>query len=181
MIISQAAAGISIYSYKCPGWVGSVAASRTVFISCAFRRRLDIVGRCCFRLLLSLTAQARRLKMGSRMLREEESSVGGGGDEEGSEAESTSEQNEPDLEVSVEDVNPVLPPAADMLKYLLSCLTAPAMSLCWGWKVQVSLLLEEGPPYMGNCLMGPVTFFSGSLSGLFCISSKAWMKWHLGP
>lgn len=110
------------------------------------------------------------------MLRE--SSVGGG-EEEGREAESTSEQKEPDREVSAEELSPVLPP--DMLKYLFSCLTAPAMSFCWGWKVQVSLLLEEGPPYMGNCLIGPVTFFSGSLSGLFCISSRAWMKWHLGP
>jgi len=166
MIISQAAAGISIYSYKCPGGSGRVALCFSCAVSKTTRGRWVV---------LSL-AQASRLKMGSRMLRE--SSVGGG-DEDGREAESTSEQKEPDLDVSVEDVSPFRPP--DMLKYLLSCLTAPAMSLCWGWKVQVSLLLEEGPPYMGNCLIGPVTFFSGSLSGLFCISSSACMKWHLGP
>lgn len=116
----------------------------------------------------SVPTQASRLKIGSRVLRE--SSVGGG-EEDGREEESTSEQKEPDLEVSVEELSPLRP--ADMLKYLLSCLTAPAMSFCWGVKVHVSLPLLLGPPYMGSCLIGPVAFFSGSLSGLFCISSSA--------
>lgn len=72
----------------------------------------------------------------------ESSEDDGGGDDDGREELSTSEQNEPDREVSVDELNPFLPVEEDMLKYLLSCRTAPAISLCLsGVKVQVSLLL----------------------------------------
>jgi len=105
--------------------------------------------------------------------------------EDGREEESTSEQKEPDREVSPDELSwpGRLLVAADMLKYLLSCLTAPSMSACCCWgKFQVlSLLGLDGPPYIGSCLIGPVTFFSGTRSGLFCISSRAWIKWHRGP
>jgi len=130
------------------------------------------------------SSQASRLKRGRRSGRESESE--GGGEEEGRELESTSEQKDPDLEVSPDELNwpgRLLLGSADMLKYLLSCLTAPAMSACcsWGKFHVLSLLGLFGPPYIGSCLIGPVTFFSGTRSGLFCISSRAWMKWHRGP
>jgi len=128
------------------------------------------------------SSQASRLKRGRRSGRE---SSEGGGEEEGREFESTSEQKEPDREVSPDELSCPgrLLVAADMLKYLLSCLTAPAMSACccWGKFHVLSLLGLDGPPYIGSCLIGPVTFFSGTRSGLFCISSRAWMKWHRGP
>lgn len=126
--------------------------------------------------------QANRLKMGRRMVRESspEEEEEGGGDEDGREAESTSEQKEPERDVSAEELSaPEVFLAPDMLKYLLSCRTAPAMSVPWGGKfhdMSEEPLLVDGPPYIGSCLIGPVTFFSGRRSGDFCISSRAWMK-----
>jgi len=91
------------------------------------------------------SSQASRLKRGRRSGREWSE---GGGEEEGRELESTSEQKEPERDVSPEELSCPgrLLVAADMLKYLLSCLTAPAMSACccWGKFHVLSLLgLDE--------------------------------------
>jgi len=59
----------------------------------------------------------------------EEPSCSGGGEDEGRLDESTSsEQNEPDLELSIEEGEGLPPP--DMLKYLFSWLTAEFISFC---------------------------------------------------
>lgn len=82
------------------------------------------------------SVQASRLKIGSR-IEELRGSSEGGGEEDGREDESTSEQKEPERDVSAEELSPSRPPA-DMLKYLLSDRTAPAMSSCCGpWGLQV--------------------------------------------
>merc|ERR1719174_2978396 len=97
-------------------------------------RRLEGRG-CCSQ--VRVVFQASRLKRGRRSGRE---SSEGGGEEDGSEFESTSEQKDPDREVSPDELSwpGRLLVAADMLKYLLSCLTAPSMSACCCWgKFQV--------------------------------------------
>merc|ERR1712008_491100 len=75
----------------------------------------------------------------------------GGGEEDGREFESTPEQKDPDREVSPDGLScpgRLLLVAAFMLKYLLSCLTAPAMSVCccWGKFHVLSLSGLVGPP-----------------------------------
>jgi len=184
------AAGISIYSYKCPKSEHGVVRCRrhnvvVVVVMVVVQMTLPAtrgVGWTATIVTMAIVSppQASRLKMGRRMVRELSSAAEGGGEEDGRETESTSEQKDPEREVSAEELRaPEEFLAPDMLKYLLSCLTAPAMSEFGEGKFQdmsEDPLFDDGPPYIGSCLIGPVTFFSGSRSGLFCISSRAWMK-----
>ena len=93
--------------------------------------------------------------------------------------ESRSEQKLPLLEESEDPEElSIFLVLLDMLKKLLSCVTACFMSLALSGKDQVLLLL---PPNMGSCLTAVGVFFSGVEMVMARSSSRPWIKWQRGP